>query len=162
MADAPNPLVPTAEHARLEDNVGRWNVQCTYHLGGGQQPMQATGQDTIERVGPFWTLSHLRSDLMGAPFVGRAAVGYDPRTGKWVSTWIDSMSPFLYVLEGGFDASGKVLELTCDTIGADGQPLRLRTREEHRSRDHRVLDMFRIDEAGAETQVFRYEYRRAR
>ena len=156
------PLAPTAEHARLEDAVGRWNVQCTYYLGDGQPPMQATGVDTIERVGPYWTLSHLRSDLMGAPFVGRAAVGFDPRQKKWVTTWIDSMSPFLYVLEGGFDAGGTVLSLCCRTTGAQGQPILLRTREEHVARDHRVLDMFQKDDSGQERHVLRYVYRRAR
>jgi hypothetical protein len=162
MSDAASPFVPTAEHARLEDAVGRWHVQCTYYLAPGQPPMAATGHDHIERVGPFWTLSHLRSELMGAPFVGRAAVGFDPRRKKWVSTWIDSMSPFLYVLDGEFDASGRVLELRCDTTAADGQRLRLQTREEHVSRDHRVLDMFRVDDAGARTHMFRYVYKRAK
>jgi Protein of unknown function (DUF1579) len=162
MSQDASPLVPTAEHARLEDAVGRWNVRCTYYMGEGQPPMQASGQDTIERVGPFWTLSHLRSDLMGAPFVGRAAVGFDPLKKKWVSTWIDSMSPFLYVLEGEFDDSGKVLSLACDATGTDGKPLRLRTREEHVSRDHRVLDMFHVDATGSETRMFRYDYQRVR
>ena len=36
--------------------------------------------------------------MMGAPFVGRATLGYEPHTGKYVSTWIDSMSPVLFML----------------------------------------------------------------
>jgi hypothetical protein len=162
MSEPASPLLPAAEHARLEDAVGRWNVQCTYYLGEGQAPMQATGVDTIDRVGPFWTLSHLRSDLMGAPFVGRAAVGFDPQRRKWVTAWIDSMSPLLYVLEGDFDAGGTVLSLFGRTTAPDGQVVELRTREEHVSRDHRVLDLFQKVGASAERHALRYVYRRAR
>jgi len=151
---------PTAEHHRLGEAVGRWAVECTYFMLPGQPPLQARAQDNIERVGPYWTLSNFRSEMMGAPFRGHAAVGFDPVKNKWVSTWIDSMSPFLFVLEGGFDTSGKVLAMTGEVAGLDGRPVRYRTREEHLSRDHRVLDMFHTMPDSPETQMFRFVYRR--
>jgi hypothetical protein len=33
------------------------------------------------------------------------STGFDPMKGKYVGTWIDSMSPTMMVLEGDFDAS---------------------------------------------------------
>jgi hypothetical protein len=161
MSQTESAMFPAPEHARLEDNVGRWNVQSTYFLGPDQPPMESTGHDTIERVGPFWTLSHFRSELMGAPFVGRAAVGFDPVKKRWVSTWIDSMSPLLFVLEGEFDAAGRVLTMHCEVDAPSGRT-RFETREEHVTRDHRVLDMFQLGDGGRRTHVFRFVYRRAK
>lgn len=162
MSDEPTLQLPTPEHARLEDGVGRWNVECTYYMAEGQPPLKTTGRDSIERIGPYWTMSNFRSDLMGAPFAGRAAIGYDPIRKKWMATWVDSMSPFLFVLEGEFDEAGKVLSMRCEAPTPTGEMAKFRTREEHVSRDQRVLQMFHVREDGTESQMLEFVYRRAR
>ena len=63
--------------------------------------------ETIEPLGRFWTVSLFESEFMGASFSGRATSGYDPQKGKWVGTWIDSMMPHLFVMEGDMDADGR-------------------------------------------------------
>ena len=58
---------------------------------------------------------------MGMEFNGRGQSGYDPMKKKYVSTWTDSMSPFLSVMEGNYDDSGKVLTMTGKAVGMDGK-----------------------------------------
>ncbi len=48
---------------------------------------------------------------MGFPATGVRTLGYDPVKGKFVGTWIYSMSPYLWTYEGSLDATGKILSL---------------------------------------------------
>src|SRR5688572_12571209 len=49
---------------------------------------------------------------MGQPFKGMSLSGYDPLKQKYITTWCDTMSPTLMVMEGTMDASGKKLTST--------------------------------------------------
>ena len=61
------------------------------------------------------------------PFVGHGTTGFDPATGKYVGTWIDSWSPTVMHLEGSCDASGKVLTMTGMAPGPDCKPMLVMT-----------------------------------
>ena len=50
--------------------------------------------------------------MMGTPFTGHGMTGYDNVTGKYWSTWTDSMSTGIMVSEGSCDAEG-----VCTFIG---------------------------------------------
>ncbi len=102
---------PAPEHEQLLKRVGTWDVACTYFMDPSQPPMQNTAKETVEAVGGFWTISCFEADFMGAPFVGRCTMGYDPRKEKYVATWVDSMSNMMFLMEGRYDDEGKVLTM---------------------------------------------------
>jgi hypothetical protein len=56
--------------------------------------------------------------MMGQPFTGHGMQGYDNVTGKWWSTWNDSMSTGLMVSEGTCDDSG-----ACTFTGSWNDPV---------------------------------------
>src|SRR5262249_20884782 len=58
--------------------------------------------------------------MMGAPFTGHGMMGYNNVTGKYWSTWNDSMSTGLMVSEGTCDATGK----TCTFTGTWDDPIK--------------------------------------
>ncbi len=58
--------------------------------------MKVQGKETVEMFGNFWTVSLFESEMFGAPFQGRATLGFDPEAGKYVGTWIDTMSPMFF------------------------------------------------------------------
>ena len=91
---APPMPQPTAEHKNLEEYAGNWKVACKFYMDPSQPPMETNATEKIELVGDFWTVSRFESNMMGAPFVGSALLGYEPHTGKFVSTWVDSMYAF--------------------------------------------------------------------
>ncbi len=159
----PAPPQPTAEHRRLAEHAGQWNVECDFYMDPSQPPMRVPAREKVELFGGFWTVSQFECDMFGAPYKGRASLGYDPLQGKYVSTWIDTMSPAIFLFTGSFDASGKVLEMTGEGPDCTEPGLaKYRTREEHVSRDERVFEMFVTLPTGAEVQMFRHHYRRAK
>jgi hypothetical protein len=152
---------PTKEHKRLEEHCGVWNVDCTFFMGPDQPPMKVQAKETVEMFGGFWTTSLFEAEMFGAPFKGRATLGYDPGQGQYVSTWCDTMSPQLFVFTGQF--SGKMLEMSgrgndCMTGGmAD-----YRTTEVHGKDGARTFEMFmKPDGAPEEMKLFTHVYTRA-
>ena len=158
----PAPPQPTAEHEALKTHAGTWNVACTFFMDPSQPPMEVQGKETVEMFGGFWTQSTFEADMFGAPFKGRATLGYDPQAKQYVSTWIDTMSPTFFHFTGNFDASGKVLEMTGQAFDCMFQTMTsYRTTEEHVSDDERVFEMFATAPDGNEIKMFTHRYTRA-
>ncbi len=156
---------PTAEHARLKESAGTWSVDCTFFMDPSGEPMQNTATEVVEMVGDFWTVSRFTCDFMGMPFEGRATLGYDPASGKWISSWIDSMSTFLFKFDGGYDAEGKVLTMTGKgPFPGSGSPdlTDFRTTEEQVDPDTRKFEMFITMPDGTENKMMSYVYSRQR
>ena len=153
---------PGPEHERLKSNVGTWKVDCTYFMDPSQPPMKVEATETIEMIGPFWTVSLFESSFMSAPFAGRATLGYDPRKEKWIGTWIDAMSPHMYVMEGRYDDDGKVLTMLCEAPAPmmDGKLTQYRSTAWDVDPDQRRFEMFVTMPDGTECQMFSYVYAR--
>ena len=94
---------PTAQHKEMQQmGLGRWEGTVTMQMPG----MPETTSKAVEIVranGPFWIVTDFRSEMMGMPYEGHGCHGYDPKKGKYVGTWIDSMRPGLQVMEGHYD-----------------------------------------------------------
>jgi hypothetical protein len=160
--DSPAPFEPGDEHGMLQRHLGTWNVDCTYFMDPSQPPMKVQAKETVEGVGPFWTVSRFESDMMGMAFVGRATLGYDSVKKKWVGTWIDSMSPVMFPYEGSFDASSGVLEMSGRGHMAHfGGDVDYRMTQHFRNDDTHDFHMYVTIPGGPEVKMFSYEYTRA-
>ena len=156
------PPQPTQEHTKLQELAGTWNVDCEFYMDPSQPPMKVQGKETVEAFGQFWIQSVFECEMFGAPFRGRSTLGYDPESKQYISTWIDTMSPMFFLLKGKYDASGKVLETR--GRGYDCMMHRetdYRTRDETKSKDEHVFEMFMTLPDGSETKMFTHRYRRA-
>jgi hypothetical protein len=89
------PPKPGPEHERLKKLVGTWDA--TVDMMGTKSKAKAE-----YRMGPgdLWLLEHFIGDFGGMKFEGMGATGYDPAKKKYVSVWIDSMSPTPMLSEG--------------------------------------------------------------
>ena len=152
---------PTAEHTMLLENVGTWNVDCTYFMGPGE-PMRVQAKETVEALGGFWTVSLFESEFMGMPFAGRATSGYDPKAGKWVGTWIDTMMPHMFVMEGDLDPETRVLTMHCQgPAPMTGEMIPYRSTAECLEDGTRRFEMFMTLPDAGEVKMFSYVYTRA-
>ena len=152
---------PTAEHGALKETVGTWNVDCTYFIGPDEET-KVQAKETVEAVGAFWTVSLFQSEMMGAPYTGRCTMGYDSRSGKWIATWVDSMMPHLYVMEGEYDEAGRVLTMISEgPAPGTGDLTQYRSTFEKLEDGNRRFEMFvTLPEAG-EHKMFTYIHSRA-
>lgn len=146
---------PGPEHEQLKQKfVGDWDV--TVSFAGGES--KATASYKMD-LGGFWLTEDFRGDFQGQKFLGRATTGYDPLKKKYVSTWVDSMSPSLLVLEGGFDKDGKTFTETGEGPGADGKLAKLKNVYEFPDKDTIIFTMYGAKD-GKDEQMMKLTYKR--
>jgi hypothetical protein len=139
--EPPQMPVPQKEHKWLEQFTGEWESEIEITMGPGGAVMKGKGTESARMVGGFWIVAESKSEMMGMPFSSVLTLGYDPAKKKYVGTWIDSMSSYLWNYVGSVDESGKIL--TLETNGpspmAPDKISKFREVTEFKSKDHRVF-----------------------
>jgi hypothetical protein len=158
--EAPAMPTPGPEHAVLKDSAGSWDATVESFAAPGQPPMLAKGIETGAMVGGFWLVSDFKSEVMGQPFLGRSTLGFDPVKKKYVSTWIDSMTPSLSVGESDYDAATKTFTGWTDGIDHRGRPTRFKTVTVFKDPATRISTMSMKGPDGKEMTVMRITYTR--
>ncbi len=132
---------PVKEHEWLQKFVGEWESEFEMSCDPGQPPMTTKGTEVTRMIGGFFIIADGRSEMMGAPFDSVLTLGYDPRKQKYVGTWVDSISGYLWLYEGEVDATGKILTLDTEGPGPNNPDGLTKFKEvtEFLSDDHRVF-----------------------
>jgi hypothetical protein len=152
---------PGPEHKKLTSRAGTWNAVLE-SMGPDGKPTSSKGVSRqTAACGGLWLIDDFEADFGGVKYHGHGATGYDPAKGKYVATWVDSMSTTLLVMEGNFDATGKVLTMTGTAPGMDGKPVLHRFVTNFQSADTTVFEMFVPMPDGKETKVLTITYTRA-
>jgi hypothetical protein len=151
-------MQPSPEHQRIVESAGKWNVDCTFYMSP-DSPTKAQGTETVTLLGNFWAQTKFAVDMMGMPFEGRCQFGFDAMKGRYISTWIDSMSPFIFIMEGQVEDDG-VLRMSGPGPDWQGGMAEYRTEEVLHAPDHRTFSMFMKGPQG-EMKTMELEYRRA-
>lgn len=94
--------------------MGEWDSEMEAIAGPGQPAMKCKGTLSARSLGGFWVVAEIKTDMGGKPMVGVQALGYDPKTKKYVGTWVDSMTAHMWKYEGTLDDSGKILTLEAE------------------------------------------------
>ena len=119
----------TAEHKILASEEGVWDADVSVMMPG-QDPKEAArskGVETNHMVAGKWLISEYKGEFFGSKFEGYGVNGYDARKGKYVGTWVDSMSTQIDLLEGTYDEKTKTLTLHADSLDpASGKPMKMR------------------------------------
>jgi hypothetical protein len=120
VAQAPE---PTAEHKVLAADVGTWDGTIKSFFGGPDaEPTVTKGTEVNSMLaGGLWMVSSFEGEFGGAKFEGRGQFGYDANKGKYIGTWVDSMTPTISMLEGSYDAKTKTITYTGEGVGPDGK-----------------------------------------
>jgi len=146
---------PGPEHQKLAANAGTWDAAID-SMGEKSTGVSASKMT----LGGFWLVDHFTADFNGMKFEGHGYTGFDPLKGKYVGTWFDSMNPSMMVLEGSYDAAGKVLTMTGMGVGMDGKPAMHRMVTTHSSADAMVFEMFVTGADGKEAPMMKITYTR--
>ena len=103
---------PGAPHQMLAATAGKYGLKIkSWHEQGGPA-IEDTGTATRTMALDGRVLvEDLSSSMMGMPYTGHGMTGYDNVSGKYWSTWTDSMSTGVMVSEGSCDAQ-KVCSFT--------------------------------------------------
>ena len=112
---------PGAPHKALASAAGNYDLKIkSWHEPSGpamEEPGTATRSMALDgRV----LVEQVKASMMGMPYTGHGMMGFDNVTGKYWSTWNDSMSTGILVTEGSCDAQGK----TCTFTGSWNDPIK--------------------------------------
>lgn len=132
---------PTEEHVWLEKFTGEWATEMKGTMGPDQPPMQCSGTLSSRKLGEFWVVNEMKGDWSGQPMTGIQTIGYDEGKKKYVGTWVDSETAFMWKYEGSVDASGKVLTLEADgpNFTGDGTMTKFQDIYEFKSADEILM-----------------------
>ena len=100
--------MPGAPHQALASLAGNYDLKVRSWQAPGAPAMEDKGTATrIMTLNGRVLVEEVTSSMMGTPFTGHGMMGYDNVTGKYWSTWNDTMSTGLMVSEGTCDAQTK-------------------------------------------------------
>jgi hypothetical protein len=102
---------PRKEHEWLRQFVGEWTYEMVCE-GPGMPATTLRGSGVTRAVGDLWTISEGKGDMPGGGTSEMVTtLGYDPRKGRFVGTWLGTMMSYLWVYDGFLDADERVLTL---------------------------------------------------
>jgi hypothetical protein len=152
---------PGPEHKRLAATAGTYDVRMkNWHEPGGQAMEESgTAIRTMALDGRV-LVEQFQGTMMGSPYSGHGMMGYDNVTGKFWSTWNDSMSTGLMVSEGTCDA-----QMACTFTGSWNDPIKkvpVKTRMATRwtNPTTELFEMYGPDKKGAEVKMMEITYTR--
>jgi hypothetical protein len=157
LAQMPPMPQPGPEHEMLKKDVGTWDATVEMFMAPGAPPSVSKGTETVTMLGGFWQVTEFKSEMMGQPFEGRGAMGYDPAKKKYVGTWVDTMTPAYYTVEGTYDAATKTMTAVMEGPDPSGAVTKTRETTEWKDADTRVFTMYAPD---GKTVGMRISYKR--
>lgn len=101
---------PGEPHRVLASMAGSWNTRIKSWPEPNKPPTESSGicEQKMVLDGRFLQ-QEFTGNMMGTTFTGIGFTGYDNYTGKYVSTWIDSMGTGILFFEGASSADGKTI-----------------------------------------------------
>jgi hypothetical protein len=156
---------PQKEHHWLQKLVGEWTMEGEFNMGPDQPPMKSEATEVVRSLGGLWFIAEGQGDMPdGGTCCTVMTLGYDPRTKRYVGTWIGSPMTHLWIYDGELDASGKVLTLNADGPSFTDQTKMAKYKDviEIKSDDHRILTSHALGDDGKWTQFMTAHYRRVK
>ena len=151
------------EHEWLQQLVGEWSSEAQASMKPGEPPEVFRGTESVRSVGGVWIVAEGQGQMPGG---GSATmimtVGFDPRTGRFVGSWVGSMMTHMWLYDGVLEADGTVLPLQSQgpSMAGDGRLATYKDVIEIRSPDERLMTSHVLGEDGAWRQFMTVTYRR--
>lgn len=150
---------PGPQHQALAGTAGTYDVKMKNWMEPGAPPSEDTG--TAERkmaLDGRVLVEHFNGAMMGQPFAGHGMTGYNNVTGKYWSTWNDSMSTGLFVSEGTCDAKNACTFKGSTVNPITKKPTTMRMTSRWTSPTVEVFEMYGPDKKGKEYKMMELTY----
>jgi hypothetical protein len=152
-----------AEHAKLAQAAGEWEVHATKWMDPAGQPQQATERSTFAvMLDGRWVSQDYRGEMMGKPYVGHGMYGYDTMTKQYQLVWFDSVSTAMMPMSGTSSDGGKTITYTYEMAHCPmtNGPMTMRHVVVNESADRMVQTMYQMPKGAAEHKVMELVYTR--
>lgn len=152
------PRTPPKEVEALHDGLGTWTA--TVKMAASKEHPASEDKATEKSVlisGGRWVWSDFNGTMMGAPFEGHGIVGYDSAEKKYVSFWVDTMSPCIMKTTGTYDPATKTGTFDGKTVDEKGKPVIVHEELSQPDANTRILKMTFKGEKGTEQMEITYK-----
>jgi hypothetical protein len=107
---------PTEHHKVLQRLVGDWlYIASTGHENYDPEDPLKRWTEKVRSVGGFWVISEGEGNMGdGNQSSMIMTLGYDPRLGHYVGSWIGSMMDKLWIYKGWLEDDGQTLVLEAE------------------------------------------------
>lgn len=141
---------PQKEHKWLEKFVGEWETDGEGIMGPDQGTFKCKGTIRSRMLGQLWVVSESTTETMGMPVSAVQTIGYDSERKKYIGSWVDSMTSYLWTYEGTVDPTGKILTLEAEGphFTQAGKTAKYRDTYEFKTPDHIVATSSMLGEDG--------------
>src|SRR5438093_2643488 len=152
---------PGAPHQTLASLAGNYDLKVRSWQQAGAPAMEDKGTATrTMTLGGRVLVEDLNSSMMGTPFTGHGMMGYDNVTGKYWSTWNDSMSTGLMVSEGSCDAQKNCTFNGTWNDAVKKAPVKARMTTRWTSPTTEIFEMYAPGKDGKEMKMVEITYTR--
>lgn len=145
---------PGAPHRLLASLAGTWTTRTRARMDADAAPMEGTGSCEQKMIlGGRFLRQEYTGEMMGMTFTGVNLIGYDNHTGKFVSTWVDTMNTGIFYFEGSGDAEGKTMTRLSSYDDPDRGPMTWRSVTRIVDENTLEYEMFLTPKGGREERV---------
>jgi len=152
------------QHQWLRKFEGQWSFESACPSGPDGKPSRSIGAETVRMLGEAWIVGEGHASMPdGNEGQWITTVGYDPRVGRFVGSWMGSMMTNMFVYSGFLDDAQRVLTLETegpDFFGDPSKTVRYRDITEFVSDDHRVMTSRSLQADGSWKQFNEAHYHR--
>jgi hypothetical protein len=150
---------PTAQHQMLASMAGQYEVKVKSWHDAKSPAMEESGSATrTMTLGGRVLVEDFNATMMGQPFAGHGMSGYDNVTGKYWSTWNDTMSTGVMVSEGTCDAQKNCTFTASWTDPVRKTPIKARMTTRWPSPTTEVFEMYAPGPDGKEMKMMEITY----
>ena len=104
---------PGEPHKLLATLAGSWTTKTKEWVDPQNPPVESTGSVDIKMLlGGRFMQQEITGTMHGKPHTGIWTIGYDNLLKHYVSSWIDSMSTQIFMMDGTASADGKTITFT--------------------------------------------------
>ncbi len=153
-ADGPPKVERGPEHKVLESLTGTFVADVKFYFPDPTKPTTSKGIMTRKMIlGGNFLQENFSGEFFGSKFAGMGVVGFDGNKKKFVTSWVDSMSTSMMLLEGTYNPDKKTLT----SVGDDYEPnekKKMKARDVLKivSADVQTFEMYRLPE-GADKEI---------
>jgi Protein of unknown function (DUF1579) len=153
---------PQKEHRWLDKLVGDWTSVMECVMGPDQPTTTHRGTESVRSLGGLWTIGEGAGEMPeGCEMTSVMTLGYDPKAGRFVGTFIASVMTHMWTYIGSLDESGRVLSLDADGPSFSGEGMaKYQDRMEFVDDDHRILTSQFLGDDGEWHRFMTVHYRR--
>lgn len=153
--------MPGEPHKLFASLAGSWTTQTKEWMEPGKPPVESTGSAEMKMLldGRFLQ-QEFTGDMMGKPYSGIGISAYDNIRKRYVSTWIDTMSTGIFIMEGTGSVDGKTITLKGQHAEPGGGNMTHRAVWKIVDSNNQTFDMYGAHHGGKEMKMMEIIYTR--